>query len=464
MGDPERYGSYLVYEQIGRGGMATVHRAVQELPRGGTREVALKRLLPSLQRELVALFLDEAKLLRYLDHPNIAATYDSGRVFGTYFIAMEYVRGATLKELVEHCAVTTGSVPQPIALFLAAQLCEALDHAHHCVDDAGRHLGIVHRDVTPGNIIVADDGALKLIDFGLAKAKTTTEQTAVGVIKGKFGYVAPEYVAGRIDHRADLWAVGIIMYELLTSRRLFDGADAFETMMRVRELPIPRPSLGNPAVTTELDDVVMGALQRDPARRWQSAHDMSEAIRAVMALPGNATDAVGVADWVRWVLARPRGRAPQYTPVMPLPIRPSPVFDPAEDWTIPAAEIDHVAPVSIRPATPAPVARPATPAPFGPPTPPPVPRVLTPVPRLASPSPSPSPSPIEETDATILDEAWTPEPSEPSPPPPAPVPSIPAATTLDARPPWTLPSHIWFPCAYALATLWLVAILAQLVR
>jgi serine/threonine-protein kinase len=318
---PERFGSYLVYEQIGRGGMATVHRA-ELATAGGVQQVALKRLVPTLERKLVALFLDEARLLRYLQHPNIAATCDSGRVFGSYFIAMEYVRGPTLKQLVEHCAVTVGSVPHAVTLHLAAQLCDALDHAHNQRDEHGKPLGIVHRDVTPANIILSPTGFLKLIDFGLAKARVTSEHTAVGVIKGKFGYVAPEYLAGQIDHRADLWAVGIIMYELLTSRRLFDGPDAFETMMRVRELPIPRPSLANPSVTPELDEIVMTALERDLGRRWRSAEAMRDRIRAVIAQPGNATNHQGVIDWVTWAFEQKRGRAPQLTPIVPMSILP----------------------------------------------------------------------------------------------------------------------------------------------
>jgi serine/threonine-protein kinase len=340
---PERFGSYLVYEQIGQGGMATVHRA--ELPgTRGVQEVALKRLLPTMQRELVALFLDEARLLQYLQHPNIAATYDSGRVFGMYFIAMEYVRGPTLKQLVEHCGVTVGSVPQLITLNLAAQLCDALDHAHNQRDEHGKPLGIIHRDVTPANIIISDTGLLKLIDFGLAKAKGTTEHTAVGVIKGKFGYVAPEYLGGKLDHRADLWAAGIIMYELLTSRRLFDGPDAFETMMRVRELPIPRPSLANPKVTSQLDEIVMTALERDPGRRWPSAAAMRDRIRAVIAESGNPEDNQAVTDWVSWVFEQKRGRAPQLTPIMPMPIRSAP--------RVMADPVDPTAAVTLPPVPP----------------------------------------------------------------------------------------------------------------
>ncbi len=340
MATPERYGSYLVYEQIGKGGMATVHRA--ELPtKRGVREVALKRLFPTLQRELVALFLDEAKLLRYLDHPNIARTYDSGRVFGTYFIAMEYVRGPTLKQLVAHCRDTVGPVPQTITLNLAAQLCEALDHAHHRRDEHGRPLGIVHRDVSPANIIISETGLLKLIDFGLARAAVMTEHTAAGVIKGKYAYVAPEDLGGNLDHRADLWAVGIVMYELLTGRALFDGFDAFETTRRVRELPIPRPSRASPEVTPELDAVVMRALERDLTRRWQSAAEMREAIEAVIARPGNAIANPDVAAWIQWALDQSPGK----------PIHPYPSTAPAR---LPTFDVFDVTTGTVTEVTPSP--------------------------------------------------------------------------------------------------------------
>jgi eukaryotic-like serine/threonine-protein kinase len=306
-GAPERFGPYVVHEALGKGGMATVHRAERAGKNGQVHEVALKRLIPTTKRELVALFLDECRVLRYLHHPNIAETYDSGKVFGTYFIAMEYVRGPTLVNLVQHCGATVGAMPQPITLNLAAQLCDALDHAHTQCDEHGAPLHIIHRDISPSNIILAEDGTLKLIDFGLAKATVSKEETAQNVIKGKFGYIAPEYLDGTIDHRADLWAVGIIMYELLTSRRLFDGFDGVETMRRVRSLPIPRPSLANPRVEPELDRIVMTALERDPERRWRSAAAMREAIDDVIARPGNYADNTHVSGWVTWVLAQEPG-------------------------------------------------------------------------------------------------------------------------------------------------------------
>jgi serine/threonine protein kinase len=352
-GAPERYGSYLVHEQIGLGGMAKVHRAEQEVVARGkptaTRAVALKRLLPTLDKELVKLFLDEAKLLRYLDHPNIAATYDSGRVFGTYFIAMEYVRGPTLKELVQRAGATVGPVPQPITLNLAAQLCEALDYAHNATDENGNSLGIIHRDVTPANMILSETGLLKLIDFGLAKASLSTETTGMNIIKGKFGYVAPEYLEGKLDHRVDLWATGIIMYELLTSRRLFDGADNLETMTRVRNFPIPRPSIANPQVTRELDEIVMTALARDPDLRWPSASAMKDALRAVIKRPGNYIDNQGVAAWVRRVFddqhaaGGDNARAPQLTPILAAPVASLPTRSPRRPPAAATVEADDEA-------------------------------------------------------------------------------------------------------------------------
>lgn len=330
--EPERYGPYRVYEQLGKGGMATVHRAEQDTPRG-VRQVALKRLIPTLDRRSLSLFLDEARLLRYLHHPNIPETYDSGRVFGTYFIAMEYVPGRTLKDLITHCRAVAGPVPQPIVLNLAAQLCDALDYAHNRCDERGRPLGIIHRDVTPANLILAADGVLKLVDFGLAKAAPATEPSVAGVIKGKLGYVAPEYTRGQIDHRADLWAVGIIMYELLTGgRQLFEGANPVDTIGRVRELPIPRASVANPGVHPDVDDIVLAALERNPGRRWPSAAAMRDRIRAVDAQLGDPADRRRTIEWVSWAFDQKRNRAVALTPMMPMPVHvpaAAPVFPPA---------------------------------------------------------------------------------------------------------------------------------------
>ena len=313
MGTPagQTFGTYVVYEQIGKGGMATVHRAEMREPNGKVRQIALKRLLPkaAAHKEIVASFLQESKLLEALHHPGIMETFESGKVFGHYFIAMEYIPGPTLRELVAQCGMTVGAVPEPITLNIAAQLCDALDHAHTKKDPKGRSLGIIHRDISPANIILSTDGIVKLIDWGLAKAQLNKEDTGETHIKGKYGYVAPEYLEGRLSARSDLWAVGIIMYELLTSRRLFDGANDFETVQRVRNMPIPRPSIMNPRVTDKLDTIVMKALERDPTYRWKTAAEMREAMHEVIAQPGYYTDNAHVTEWVQWVFTQKPGTA-----------------------------------------------------------------------------------------------------------------------------------------------------------
>jgi eukaryotic-like serine/threonine-protein kinase len=309
VGNREQFGNYAVVRSLGTGGMSTVHLVEARDEVGARRLVALKRLsaVAAARNTLRQSFIDEARLTSYLHHRNIVEIFESGKLGDTYFIAMEYIPGPTLKQLIDHCKETIEFLPIPITLNLAAQLCDALDHAHNQRDEHGRSLGIIHRDVSPANVIVSDTGFAKLIDFGLAKAKTTNANTAEGVIKGKFNYVAPEYLGGKLDARADLWAVGVIMYELLTSRRLFDAPDDFETLARVRKLPIPRPSRANPLVSATIDETVMAALERDPARRWQTAAQLRDALNLAIAQPGNAVDNHAVGEWVRWVFTQQPG-------------------------------------------------------------------------------------------------------------------------------------------------------------
>jgi hypothetical protein len=312
----EEFGSYLVYEELGVGGMATVHRAERRNGRARQR-VALKRLLPSAagDSDILRLFLDEARLVSLLRHRNIAEVYECGRVGDEYFLAMELVAGPTLKALLRQCAATVGLIPYPLALNLLSQICEALAYAHELVDEAGKKLDVVHRDVSPSNIVISTNGVVKLIDFGVAK--TTSTNTQAGIIKGKLGYIAPEYLEGGLDRRADLWALGVIAYELLTNQRLFSADDDLELMRQVRAQPIIPPSRHNPDVPPELDAIVMTALQRDPDLRWQNAAAMRTALLGVARPSTNAE----IVEWVQWVFAldagapRPvRGTKPQ--PVM----------------------------------------------------------------------------------------------------------------------------------------------------
>jgi serine/threonine-protein kinase len=302
----ERFGSYLVYEQLGVGGMATVHRAERRSAGGFRKRVALKRLLPRAadDPDLVASFVREARLASYLRHANIAKVFDFGEVEGTYFIAMEFVAGPTLLQLFRQCKAAAGPIPLPIAVHLIGQLCDALSYAHTLADEQGRPLGLIHRDVSPPNIIISNAGVAKLIDFGLAKVSRASSNTQVGVIKGKFSYIAPEYLEGQLDARADLWAVGVIAHELIGLSRLFDAPDDLTVLNQVKVMPIEPPSKRRAGIPLELDDIVMTALSRDPARRWQSAAAMRTAIAGVAAQLAEPVTAHDVADWVEWAFTQ----------------------------------------------------------------------------------------------------------------------------------------------------------------
>jgi serine/threonine protein kinase len=281
--------------------MATVNRAEMRGAAGFRKQVALKRLHPHIADDptMVQLFVHEARLASNLVHPNVAQTFDLGNVDGTYFIAMEYIAGPTLTEILKQSAAAAGPVPIPIALSILGQLCDALDYAHNLCDERGEPLGIIHRDVSPSNIIVSSTGVVKLIDFGIAKA-AGSEKTKTGLIKGKFAYMAPEYIDGQLDLRADLFGVGVIAHELLTGRRLFAAKNDFNTIMRLREMPIQPPSRWNPDIPRDLDDIVQTALQREPDRRWQSAAAMRTAITNVVRSHGAAITNQEVIEWVEW--------------------------------------------------------------------------------------------------------------------------------------------------------------------
>jgi serine/threonine-protein kinase len=298
----EEFGSYTVYEQLGVGGMASVHVAESRSSGGFRKRVALKRLLPhaAADPDLVRSFIDEARLVRYLKHANIAQTYDFGKVGDIYFIAMELVAGPTVTQLMRQCDATIGVIPFPITLNILIQLCDALDYAHNLEDEHGKPLGIIHRDVSPPNVIISNTGIVKLIDFGVAKAASSTMQTHVGTVKGKFSYMAPEYLSGQLDARVDLWALGAIAHEMLTNRRLFDADEDIKVLDRVKNKEIVPPSTFNPDVPADLDQIVMTALQRDPSQRWQSAAAMRTALENAAAELQTIVTSSQLIEWVEW--------------------------------------------------------------------------------------------------------------------------------------------------------------------
>jgi serine/threonine protein kinase len=294
-----------VLDELGLGGMATVHRAERHGIEGFRKQVALKRLLPQYAGDPAArrAFLEEAKLSSLLHHANIAQPFDCGIIDDTYFIAMELVPGPTLKQLMIQCANAAGPIPVPIAIEILCQLCEALEHAHTMTDENGTPLRMIHRDVSPSNVIVSASGVVKLIDFGIAKAATSSQRTRAGVVKGKYGYLAPEYIDGKkIDLRVDLFGLGVVAYEILAGRRLFPGS-GYDTLKAIRDRPIPRPSRDNPHVTSDLDDIVLTALQRDPSARWQSARAMHVALCNASRQFGAGVSHRQIRDWTEWAFS-----------------------------------------------------------------------------------------------------------------------------------------------------------------
>ena len=301
----EVFGPYLVYEELGAGGMASVHRAEIAGIEGFTRQVALKRMLPHVaaSAEMVQSFVREAHLASHLRHTNVAQTYELGKVGDTYFIAMELIEGKSLRAILKHCVAHTGPMPIPVALNILNQICDALDYAHNLCDETGQALGIIHRDVSPSNIIVARGGTVKLIDFGIAKVKARGSNTLTGTVKGKFGYMAPEYIEGSLDARADLFAVGVIAHELFTNVPLFSTGEELETLQRVRSMNIPPPSSMNTQVPADVEEIVMTALSRDPEARWQNATALRTAMGTVTKRLGLEIHNQQIAEWIEWLYA-----------------------------------------------------------------------------------------------------------------------------------------------------------------
>ena len=302
----EVFGPYLVYEELGAGGMASVHRAEISGIEGFRRQVALKRMLPHVaaSAEMVQSFVREAHLASHLRHSNVAQTYELGKVGDTYFIAMELIEGKSLRAILKHLAANTGPMPIPVSLNILNQICDALDYAHNLCDETGQPLGIIHRDVSPSNIIVATGGCVKLIDFGIAKVKAHGNNTTLtGTVKGKFGYMAPEYIEGSLDARADLFALGVIAHELFTNHPLFSTGEEVETLQRVRSMNIPAPSALNPAVPKEVEEIVMTALSRDPEARWQAATALRTAMTTITKRLNLEIHNQHVAEWIEWLYA-----------------------------------------------------------------------------------------------------------------------------------------------------------------
>ncbi len=265
---------YRVIEKLESGGMAEVFRAESEGLQGFRKQVAIKRVLPHLssKKKFISMFLDEARLSAQLSHSNCVQVFDIGVGDNAFFIVMEFVDGANLKSIIEHIKKSGKDFPVEAAVYIAIELCKGLAYAHELTDNNGAPLHIVHRDMSPPNVLITKHGEVKIVDFGLAKANSQLEKSEPGIIKGKFSYLSPEAAMGQeVDARTDVFAVGIILWELLAGQRLFLGDTDFQTVKKVQGANVPSISGINKKVPQELEKIIAKSLARDPTQRYSTA-------------------------------------------------------------------------------------------------------------------------------------------------------------------------------------------------
>jgi len=308
---------YRVIEKIAAGGMAEVFRAESAGLEGFKKTVAIKRVLPHLsqKKEFIGMFLDEARLSATLSHSNVVQVFDIGVGDDTYFIVMEYVDGANLKAVIEHRKQVGRPLPIEAACMIALRTCEGLSYAHEARDALGQPLGIVHRDVSPPNVLITRHGEVKVVDFGLAKANSQLESSEPGIIKGKFSYLSPEAALGEeVDHRTDIFATGIILWEMITGNRLFLGDTDLGTVRQVQAARVPPLSQYVKDVPAVLEQIIGHALARDPKARYQSARDFGRDLNRVLfqlGRPVSSFDIGSLVGDVREEQRRQKGNRPK---------------------------------------------------------------------------------------------------------------------------------------------------------
>jgi len=279
---PIPFGRYLLLDRINIGGMAEVWRGKVFGAGGFERLVAIKRILPNIaeDEEFISMFQDEAKISVQLTHANICQIYELNRIGPSLYIAMEYVPGKDLRSIFERARKKGEPPPVPLVCYVIGKLCEGLDYAHRKKDQHARDLNVVHRDVSPQNVLISFEGEVKVIDFGIAKAAGKVTKTQAGILKGKFGYMSPEQIRGLpLDRRSDVFAIGVCLYELLTGERLFVGDSDFQVLEKVRKAEVLPPSTYNRKIPEALERIVLKALAKDPADRFQYASELADELQ-----------------------------------------------------------------------------------------------------------------------------------------------------------------------------------------
>ncbi len=287
--------------KIASGGMGSVYEAEQSGAEGFVKTVAVKTILPRYteNREFVEMFIGEAKLVANLVHQNIVQIYQLGRLPEGYYIAMEYIDGINLEQFRAVHVKDGKAMPVEIATFIVSRVCRGLEYAHNKCDAEGNPLGIVHRDVSPKNIMITNEGEVKLTDFGVAKARHYMEQEEGEVLMGKVEYMSPEQASyGVTDGRSDLFSLGIVYYELLTGVNIFEADDVFVSLDRVKSLPIPDPRTFRPDIPEDVANIITKALRRDLGQRYQTAGEMGYDLEYHMYSKGYGPTIVTLAKYV----------------------------------------------------------------------------------------------------------------------------------------------------------------------
>jgi serine/threonine protein kinase len=294
-------GRYRVVDEIGVGGMASVHLARLDGAGGFQKWVAIKRIHPHLVEDdqFVHMFLDEARIAARINHANVAQVYELGEGEGNYWIAMEYLHGEPLREVMRSVEEGAPAMAYEVAARIVAEAAEGLHAAHDLRGKGGEPLGLVHRDVTPHNIFVTYEGQIKVVDFGIAKVAGRLSNTRAGTLKGKLAYMSPEQVAGReIDRRTDIFALGVVLWELTTNQRLFRTDSDLETLEKVQACQIPRPSQLRRDYPLQLEQILLKALARDANQRFQTARDLSRELQKFLLSRGMLVGPEHVSDYV----------------------------------------------------------------------------------------------------------------------------------------------------------------------
>lgn len=299
---PKPFGRYTLIQKIAHGGMATLYLARLEGPLGFEKFFAIKKIHPHLaeEHEFVRMFLDEARFASQIQHPNVVQIFELGEEDGDYFFTMEYLEGENLAAVMKEMALGSIVPPRPLLAHVVARTATGLHAAHELRGADGKSLGLVHRDVSPHNVLITYDGVIKLLDFGIAKAAGRLSQTATGELKGKYAYMAPEALLGGrvVDRRADIFSLGVVLYEATTLRRLFKDENELLTLDKIARCEVVRPSKIDPDYPPQLESILLRALLKDPDERYQTAADLASDLDAYV---DTAPDRVNSATIGRWV-------------------------------------------------------------------------------------------------------------------------------------------------------------------